>query len=114
MSYIINIALAGLQRVIANNGFTHSKRVQIKIEEYDKDNNPIKIWFEELGDDPASEIEMNDTQEVYRQYNDFCIENNLKAMSKIEFSKALSNEFNITTKVARINGKATRIYVKEN
>ena len=114
MSYIINIALAGLKRVIANNGFTHSKRVQLKIDEYDKDNNPIKIWFEELGEDPADEIDMNETQEVYKQYNDFCIENNLKPMSKIEFSKTLKNEFNITSKVARVNGNTTRIYVKEN
>ena len=57
---------------------------------------------------------MNETQEIYRQYNDFCTENNLKPMSKIEFGKTLKNEFNITSKVARINGTSTRIYVKED
>lgn len=112
MSYLINLGIAGLRRVLENNGFTKSEKIDEKLNEYDKDNNPIKIWFEELGD-AKNEIEMSNTQDVYNKYVDFCNVNKLRIMSKIEFSKAVKNEFGFIIKNATVNGKSIRIYVRE-
>lgn len=112
MSYLINLGIAGLKRVLENNGFTKSDKIDEKLNEYDKDNNPIKIWFEELGD-AATEIEMSNTQDVYNKYVDFCNGNKLRVMSKIEFSKAVKHEFGFTIKNATVNGKSIRIYVRD-
>lgn len=42
VEYMIKIGIDGLKRIIENNGFTKSKKVQQQLDEYENENNPIK------------------------------------------------------------------------
>mgnify|MGYP003307101581 CR=1 FL=1 len=49
---------------------------------------------------------------MYDAYVEFCEESNLKAISRVKFSKRLIS-LGYTTKVAKLLGKATRVISKE-
>lgn len=49
-AYIV-LAVQGLQRLIEHNAFTVSTQVQEEMSEYEKDNNPILSFIEEIGED---------------------------------------------------------------
>ena len=110
MSYMINLGLVGLHRVLMNNAFTTSEKVTEKLEEYDKDCNPIKLWYDEIGG--VSAIDMEPTSDVYANYIDFTLSNNIKPMSKIEFSRTIKADLGIVSKPTTVGGKSIRIYVK--
>lgn len=109
MEYLIKIGLEGLARVLANNAFTDCEQVRSEIAEYEEILNPIKLFFDELGDS----LENEPTKKAYRRYNEFCIENALKPVSQVEFSKQVNKQFGFETVVRRINGKGTRIFIKK-
>lgn len=108
MQYLINLGIKGLKRVLANNGFTTSDKVQKELEEYEENNNPILLFFK---DDP--EIENEPTNVVYRHYVEFCLANSFTAMSNIEFSKQVKKYFNFDIVNRTIKGKKYRIFVRK-
>lgn len=106
MQYLIRIGLEGLKRVLANNGFTVSEKVQRELEEYEENNNPILLFFK---DEPK--IENEPTSQVYRQYTEFCLANSFTPMSNIEFSKQIKKRFGYEIVNRTIKGKKYRIFV---
>lgn len=108
MQYLIRIGLEGLKRVLANNGFTVSEKVQRELEEYEENNNPILLFFKE---DPK--IENEPTSQVYRQYTEFCLANSFTPMSNIEFSKQIKKRFDFEIVNRTIKGKKYRIFVSK-
>ena len=109
MEYLIQIGLQGLQRVLQNNAFTVTEEVTEQLEEYEETLNPILTFFDEIGD----ELENEPTKKAYRRYNEFCIENAMKPISHIEFTKRVKEHFNYEVKVIRVNGKPTRVFIKK-
>lgn len=107
MEYLINIGLQGLERVLENNGFTVSTKVQKELESYEEQNNPILLFFKECG---RAEIINQSTKDIYMQYSVFCTENNMQPMSNIEFSKQVKKKFDLEIMDKRINGKKRRIF----
>lgn len=107
MEYLINIGLQGLKRVLENNGFTVSTKVQKELESYEEQNNPILLFFKECG---RAEIINQSTKDIYMQYSVFCTENNMQPMSNIEFSKQVKKKFDLEIMDKRINGKKRRIF----
>lgn len=107
MEYLINIGLQGLKRVLENNGFTVSTKVQKELESYEEQNNPILLFFKECG---RAEIINQSTKDIYMQYSVFCAENNMQPMSNIEFSKQVKKKFDLEIMDKRINGKKRRIF----
>lgn len=107
MEYLINIGLQGLERVLENNGFTVSTKVQKELESYEEQNNPILLFFKECG---RAEIINQSTKDIYMQYSMFCTENNMQPMSNIEFSKQVKKKFDLEIMDKRINGKKRRIF----
>ena len=108
MDYLIKIGLEGLKRVLETNSFTTTKEVEHELTEYEETLNPILTFFEEIGD----ELENEPTKKAYRRYNEFCIENAMKPISHIEFSKRVKEHYNYDTKVMRVNGKSMRVFYK--
>lgn len=53
----------------------------------------------------------NSTDLVYSRYQEYCLANNLQAMSKTAFSKQISRNLHLHTEVRRVGKKATRVYV---
>ena len=110
MEYLINLGLAGLKRILENRGFTDSDKVKKALDEYEEDNNPILGFFRECEDEDF-QIEDNSTDLVYSRYQEYCLANNLQAMSKTAFSKQISRNLHLHTEVRRVGKKATRVYV---
>lgn len=109
MSYLINIGITGLKRVLANHKFTESKLVDIELREYEENNNPVLTFFNEFGYD---DIINNTSQAVYAKYKGYCYANGLQAVSNIEFGKQVIKQFDLKQGYSKIDGKTSRIYVK--
>lgn len=110
LEYLVLLGIRGLKRVLTNQSFTSSSKVQKSLEEYEETNNPIRIFFKDIQID---EILNEPTSEVYRQYNEFCIVNSFTPMSNIEFSKQIKKQFNLDITNKTIKGKKYRIFVRK-
>lgn len=108
IQYLIVLGIEGLKRVLANKEFTTSKSVEEKLEEYEKENNPIISFLDNVG---IEAIENELTTDVYRRYTVFCAENGYNVLSMIQFSKQLAKRALVKTEVRKIDGKSVRIYV---
>ena len=96
MEYLIKIALEGLKRILKNNEFTISEKVEEEINEFEKSNNPILSFVEEYEED-GKHVENEPTQKVYDDYVGFCITGGFKPMTKTEFSKAVCKALGLKT-----------------
>lgn len=110
MEYLIKVGIEGLKRVIENRGFTESSEVRSALDEYERDNNPILVFFDEMSE---SDIENQLTSSVYSRYKVFCVENSATPMSKTSFSREVRRRYSMVTKVTSIDGKSFRMYAKE-
>ncbi len=107
MEYLIQLGIKGLKRVLENRKFSASQKVQKELEEYEEINNPILGFFRE-----CDAIENEQTSEVYRLYQEYCITNSLTPMSAGEFSKQVKKHFGFEIVDRKISGKKCRIFVK--
>ena len=110
LEYLILLGIRGLKRVLKNQSFTSSLKVQKSIKEYEETNNPIMLFFNEIQTD---EIVNEPTSEVYRKYNEFCLANTFTPMSNIEFSKQIKKQFDLEIVNKTLRGKKYRIFVKK-
>lgn len=107
--YLIRLGVAGLQRVIENQEFTQSGKVQEQLDEYEEENNPL-VGF--LKENEAGTILNQPTAEVYRRYQIFCADNGMQPMSNTVFSKQLNKRLRTDVKVVKLNGKVCRVFIK--
>lgn len=108
MEYLIQVALDGLKRVLDNNGFTMSEKVQEELNEYSEQNNPVLGFLKEL--EPDVDILNQPTKDVYLRYKIYCSENGFTPMSAGEFSKLVRKEYGMEIKVVKITGRSVRIF----
>lgn len=112
VEYLIRVGVEGLKRVLIARQFSKSDKVQRELDEYEESNNPLLAFVREC-EEEGYFIENQPTAEVYERYAEFCIANNLKPMSKIEFSKALNKMLNFETAIKRIGSKTVRVFQKK-
>ena len=111
LEYLIKLGVDGLKRVLKNKSFTKSKKVQKELEEYEKNNNPILLFFDEID---KEEIINESVPDVYRMYTVFCSENNFSPFSKIEFGRNVSSYYGLINKAKRINGKVIKVWMEDD
>ena len=109
MEYLINLGIAGLKRILENQGFTQSSKVAENLKEYEENNNPILLFFQEQTE---SEIIGRPTKHVYQNYAAFCLSNSFQQLSNIEFSKQVKKFYNCDVKVSSVDGKSCRVFFK--
>lgn len=109
MEYLINLGIAGLKRILENQAFTESKKVEENLKEYEENNNPILLFFQEQGEE---DIIGKATKHVYQQYASFCLANSFQQLSNIEFSKQVKKRYGCEIKVTTLDGKTCRIFYK--
>lgn len=110
MEYLINLGLAGLNRILQAQKFTTSAKVQNEVDDYKQRNNPILGFITEC-EDEEFQIENEPTNKVYKRYQEYCLANSLQPMSNIEFSKQINRALNFKVEDKKINGKKRRIFV---
>ncbi|MEA5135380.1 MAG: phage/plasmid primase, P4 family [Candidatus Fimivivens sp.] len=109
MEYLILLGLVGLKRVLYNNKFSESSKVQGALNEYEETNNPILGFFNSMD---VAEILNQPTNEVYKRYQEFCIRDNLQPLSNIEFSRQVKRHFDIEIGDKKIQGKKYRVFIE--
>lgn len=109
MEYLIQLGIAGLKRVIENEEFTKSDKVDKEVREYEEENNPIVAFIEDCG---VEMIENELTADVYKRYQVFCADNAMTPMSNIIFSKQINKRLGFMVKQQKINGKNCKIFVQ--
>lgn len=106
---LIAKSVEGLRNVLAEQQFTSCAKVEQNMKDYERSNNPIVTFFEDLEEtDYLNEA----VKSVYMNYSAFCIANNLQPVSSVEFSRQMKNHFGLEVKTNVVNGTRTRIYVK--
>lgn len=110
IEYLIQLGLIGLKRVLKNRQFTTSNKVEVELQEYEINNNPILSFFKEC-ELKELQIVNEPTKDIYLQYQVYCSDNGLQSLSQIEFSRQVTRYFNYTVVDKKINGKKHRIFV---
>ena len=105
LEYILNIAIAGLKRVLKNRGFTEVAAVTVELEEYQRVNNPMLTFLEE------HKIEDECNTDVYRKYSNWCSMNRLKPLSNIQFGREIT-KYGYKTRTTKVDGKTIRMFYK--
>lgn len=105
LEYLLNLALAGLDRILYNQAFTTSKLISDAWNEYEKTNNPVLGFVED------AKIENELTSDVYLQYQTYCSTSGLKHLSKSVFTRELC-KLGYKTKQIRVDGKRPYIFTK--
>lgn len=108
MEYLIKLGLEGLERVLTTKDFTQCSGVKKELEEYEEMNNPILGFFK----DPETKIENEAVKDVYRRYKSYCLNNEMQAMSKIEFGKQVRKYYGLEGKSVRGPNGVVKVYAK--
>lgn len=106
MKYLLKLAIAGLQRLLASKRFTDSSKVAEQLKEYEEINNPVLLFVQH------HELENQAAADVYLKYSTWCRENGLSPVSNINFGRILSNKKLFKSVCKKLDGKSIRIYVK--
>ena len=112
MEYLLQLALDGLKRVLKNNGFSDSDKVREELEKYHEKNDPLIGFMKDL--DMDIDVLNQPSKDVYTAYKIYCNDNNLTPLAHNAFSENLKRNYNITTKVSRVNNKTVRIFRRDD
>jgi putative DNA primase/helicase len=104
-SYLLNLAIAGMNRIIKHGGISHSQTIEDSTNKYLAETDSVLSYMME------HEIEGKTPQTVYLQYEMYCEEVGLKPVSKISMGKRI-NSAGYTSKQAKYKGKNRKIYEK--
>lgn len=110
IEYLIRLGVEGLKRIIINDEFTKSEKVQGQLDEYEEENNPIIAFIADTG---VEMIENEPTADVYKRYQVFCADNSMQPMSNIVFSKQINKRLGFKVIQKKLNGVNRKIFVKE-
>jgi putative DNA primase/helicase len=109
VEYFIQLSIKGLQRVLLAKKFTIPAKVKEEKDSYEKENNPVLAFIDEIGTD---DIFNEPTAAVYSRYCEFCLANGYKAMSKLTFSKRINQALNSSVTTMRVNGKPQKVFIQ--
>jgi putative DNA primase/helicase len=72
LSYLLNLGLRGILRVLNQNRFTTPKVVEEALEEFERDQSLVLTWIEEEGIHPRTLTEQT-TDALYSEFQDWCL-----------------------------------------
>ena len=105
-SYLLNLALAGVERILANGGLSKSKTIDDVTKQYFVQSDSVLAFAEE------HDIVDRTTQEAYRMYVAYCEEIGRNPVSRDAFGKRLGT-VGYKSKPKWLKGKNRRVYIKE-
>lgn len=110
MSGLLNWAVEGLARLLANKGFTNSRKTEEIREYYERMSSPTAAFFnDQVTQDPKSSVPKHD---LYRAFCTYCNENRLPIISDSIFAKRIIQAFghHITDSQETKDGKRVRVW----
>lgn len=106
LSYMLNRAIKGAQRLMKRGGFEQPEAVKAAMKGYQTSNSVVLTWMEdaELDLDDLLEIPRD---ELYSQYSDWSKRGDLKSIGKITFYKELKDHYGLE-EISRRNDNSER------
>jgi len=99
LSYLLNLALAGLERLTRRNQFTISERSALKLEAYRIGQSYPLAWAAEEDIDVAYLTEAKTTEELYSEYQDWHVRSGLQyPVSLRTFHSEMEKRFGLIRK----------------
>lgn len=94
LSYLLNIGLRGLRRLLHNNKFTEPEVVKQALEEYKTSNSTVLTWIEEEGIE-KDELLNQPTDRLFSQFKDWCTRSEIKYQASIRrFHREIEEKYN--------------------
>lgn len=112
MEYLVKIGIEGLKRVLKTKKFTVNEDIQKELEEYEESNNPMLAFFNELKMNEET-LANEPTKVGYSKYDEFCLLNNVKKCSHVDFTKQVKAYYDYDVKNMRVKGKVCRVFVSK-
>ena len=107
LSYLLNMALRGLRRLLANNDFTYPTVVKKALEAYKTDNSTVLTWIAE--ENISLETLMGDTTDrLFSDFKDWCNRSDIRFGASIRtFHKEIEEKYNLTrVRTRKPNGES--------
>ena len=103
-------ALAGLARLLENNGFSSSEIVTTATEEYKLEENPTRIFLLDNYEEAEGYVEV---KEIYSEYVTWCKDFGYESLNNLTFGKEVRRAFpKVANKMGSVDtGKRCRIYL---
>ena len=93
LSELFGWSIWGLDRILRNNGLTKSQKIINLIDDFDKENDPIRAFIEEVAGESEMELKayfnQKETAMVQVDYQIWCKNNGYKEMNNVNFGKQL-------------------------
>lgn len=106
-SYLLKVALEGVERIITNGDLSKSNTIDDVIKQYFIQSDSVVAFLEEY--------DVNDkvTKDAYRMYAAYCEEHGLNAVGNTEFGRRLKNAGYDKRRISK-DGKRPEVYVKKH
>ena len=95
LSYLLNMGIRGLKRLLKNNDFTHPTVVKQALEGYKTDNSTVLTWIAE--ENLTTEYLMSDTTDrLFSNFKDWCNRSDIRFGASIRtFHKEIEEKYNL-------------------
>ena len=111
---LLRLAIEGLKRLSERGYFEENEEIRKNLMEFDLDNNPIKAFDLDMKLSQSNNWYIGKTtKEVYRQYDFWCIENDVRPLSRRNFTTDFKALNNVEIKQKRIMGSVEYIFHEE-
>ena len=111
---LLRLAIEGLKRLSERGYFEENEEIRKNLMEFDLDNNPIKAFDLDMKLSQSNNWYIGKTtKEVYRQYEFWCIENDVRPLNRRNFTTDFKSLNNVEIKKKRIEGNVENIYYEE-
>ena len=108
---LLKLAVEGLKRLSERGYFEENEETIKNLIDFDFDNNPIKEFDYEMRTLKTDGwYRDKTTKEVYRQYEFWCIENDVRPLSRRNFTKEFKALHKLEIKQKRIEGDIENIF----
>src|SRR5699024_8555068 len=110
LSYLLNRALKGVQRLMKQDGFTQPKVVRQSMTDYRDENSIVRMWVKDESKD-MSYILDTPRDELFSDFSDWCSRSGYKPLGKINFYKEVRQEFDVEDYQRRVDGETKWVFV---
>lgn len=90
LSGIFNWILKGLDRVITQRKFTMAPKIEATSQRIQKESNSVAVFMDDIGCVKSTNTKIP-LKSLSNQYNEYCKENNYRAVSNVELSRRLKS-----------------------
>lgn len=105
MERFLFLAVMALRRIVERKGLIEPNSVVTEKRQFEKHNNPIKLFLDD------HEVVRRTTREMHQIYNVWCRENGYQPMSIYEFTSEVCRQLDLGTKRERIDGHNFTVFV---